>query len=185
VRVWYNGEEARDTERRAAAALVADGYSLFLLGPMLLVHGWAGQRQLTLELAGVETLHDHECDVLRVRASPGLGLAASDQLALLIDRDERLMRGVRFTLEGLSSTAGAIAQVDLGEHRSAHGVRWPTRFAERLLRPVPLPVHDWTLDALDVNRGLTAADVDAAAYAPRAQVPAAAWADAAPPPAPG
>jgi len=31
VRVWFNGEETGDADRRAAAALVVDAYSLFLL----------------------------------------------------------------------------------------------------------------------------------------------------------
>ena len=174
VRVWYNAEEVHDAQRRDASALVADAYSLFLFGPLVLTGRWAAERTLTLELGGVETLHDRECDVVQVRCVPGLGFAASDRLALWVDRRDRLLRAVRFSLDGLEATVGAIAQVDLFDHRSLHGVQWPTRFAERLVRPAPLPVHDWTLDGLDVNRGLERAEIDTVAFTGRARAPAAA-----------
>lgn len=177
VRVWFNGDEARDDERRAAAALVADGYSLFLLGPMLLAGRWAAERSLVTERAGAERItldgREHECDVLRVRIAPGLGFSASDQLALFIGRESRLMRRVRFSLDGLDSTRGAIAEVDTFDHVARHGVRWPTRFHERLLRPLPLAVHDWRLTGLDVNRGLDRAELSGPAFEGRAAAPAA------------
>ena len=177
VRVWFNGAEAHDAERRAAAALVVDGYSLFLLGPMVLAQHWAAERSLELQLDGVEQVSQdgarHECDVLRIRMQPGLGFSPVDDLALFIDRKERLMRRVRFTLNGLESTQGAIAEVELYDHLTRDGVRWPTRFYERLLRPLPLPVHNWTLAGLDVNRGLTAADLNGATFSAAAARPAA------------
>lgn len=177
VRVWFNGEEARDDERRAAAALVADGYALFLLGPMLLVRDQAAGRALTVESAGVERVvldgRAHECDVLRARVAPGLGVSGAEDLALFIDRGERLMRRVRFSLNGLASTRGAVAEVDGFDHTTLYGVRWPTRFHERLLRPLPLPVHDWRLDGLDVDRGLSVAEVGGAAFSGGAVAPAA------------
>jgi len=176
VRVWLNGVETADQERCAAAALVADGYSLFLLGPMLLVRRAAGGG-LAVELAGAERVEvggrEHLCDVVRLRLLPGLGFSEADQVALYIDRPERLMRRVRFTLNGLDATRGAVAEVDAWEHLSRAGVRWPTRFHERLLRPLPLGVHDWRLTGLDVNRGLVAAEVSGMVLAGRAAVPAA------------
>ena len=95
-------------------------------------------------------------------------------MALFIDGDERLMRRVRFTLNGLDSTQGAVAEVDCWDHRTIQGVRWPSRFHERLLRPLPLPVHDWALEGLDLNRGLTPADISGAELSPAAAAPAAA-----------
>lgn len=179
VRVWFNGEEARDGERRAAAALVADGYSLFLLGPMLLAQRWAAERSLVMERAGAERIQldgrEHECDVLRLSMAPGLGFSGAEQLALFIDRDGRLMRRVRFSLNGLESTRGAVAEVDTFDHVALHGVRWPTRFHERLLRPLPLPVHDWRLTGLDVDRGLELAEVNGVVFGGKAVMPATAW----------
>ena len=176
VRVWFNGTEATDADRRNAAALVADGYGLFLLGPMLLAGRWAGERSLAMAVGGPETItvggEEHACDVLRIRMAPGLGLSAADDLAVFIDRQERLMRRVRFSLNGLDATQGAVAEVDTWAHRTIGGVRWPTRFHERLLRPLPLPVHDWQLDGLDLNRGLAMADIAGPNLAGRASTPA-------------
>ncbi len=164
VRVWVNREESHDADRLAAAALVADGYALFLLGPMLLAQTWGTDRTRAMELEGVQRIEQrgvrHECDVLSVQLTPGLGLSAGDRCLLFIDREEHVMRKVRFTLDGLASTRGAIAEVDTEEYVALHGVRWPTRFHEQLLRPFPLAVHDWRLTGLDVNRGLTPADID-------------------------
>jgi hypothetical protein len=178
VHVWFDGEEAHDVDRRAAAALVADGYSLFLFGPLLLAGPWATARSLSVELQGTAKINldgrRHSCDVVRVRVAPGLGLCDVDDLALFIDREDRLMRCVRFTLDGLESTRGAIAEVQTFDHVTLRGVTWPTRFYERLLRPLPLPVHNWRLTGLDMDRGLMAADVIGPSFTGAALAPAAA-----------
>jgi hypothetical protein len=113
IRVWLNGQETQRPESRDAAALVADNYALFLCGPMLVADAWTADRTLIMQVAPPERItvngQGHDCDVLRLSATPGLGLSQSDQLALFIDRQERLMRRVRFTLDGLESTRGAIA----------------------------------------------------------------------------
>lgn len=149
VQVWVNGAETLDGERRAAAALVADGYLLFLLGP-----AWLARRSLIAEFGGVETIEGRECDVIEVQLRPGLGFTALDQLGVCVDRADALMRRVRFSMNGLGSTRGTVAEVDCFDHLKRHGIAWPTRFSERLRMPIPgLPVHDWLLTGLDVNRG--------------------------------
>jgi len=176
VRVWFDGVESADAEQRAAAALVADAYSLFLLGPMLLEQAWLAERGAIMEFTGsaelVQEGKSRLCDVLAVRINPGLGFSAGDQLALFIDRDSRLMRRVRFTLNGLESTRGAIAEVDTLEPLERHGIRWPTRFHEQLRRPFSLAVHDWRLTGLDVDRGLEAPAVSGALFSGAAARPA-------------
>ena len=176
VRVWFNGEESHDASRLAASALVADGYRLFLLGPMLLAREWGTDHTLIMQRVSSERLVqdglEYECDVLRVRMTPGLGFSQTDELALFIDRRERLMRRVRFTLNGLDATQGAVADVDTLDHTTQHGVLWPTRFHEQLLRPLPLPVHDWHLTGLDVDRGLDPADVSGIEFTGKATRPA-------------
>lgn len=173
VKVWFNGEEARDLERRSAAAIVVDNYSLFLLGPMLLVdRAWA-DRISGMEIGGVEWVEDQECDVLRLRIAPGNGFSSQDQLALFIDRKERLMRRIRFTLDGFAGTLGAIAETETFDHVTLHGVRWPTRFYERVVRPIRLPAHDWRLTGLDVNRGLQTNEIDGPTFSGAAVAPAA------------
>ncbi len=178
VQVWFNGVEALDKPRRDAAAVAADCYSLFLLGPMLLAGQWAADCILTMALSGTERVtvdgRAHDCDVLRVSMQPGLGMSEGDELALCIDRAERLMRRLCFTLNGFQPTRGALAQVDAWGHVPLHGVRWPVRFQERLLRPLPLPfpVHEWHLTGLDVNRGLDRAALSGPALAGGAARPA-------------
>lgn len=183
VRVWFDGRESSDRDQLHAAALVADGYSLFLLGPMLLAGAWTAERRPAMDVAERARIAQdgrlHECDVLRVRLTPGLGLSDADLLVLYIDADSRLMRRVRFTLDGLDGTRGAVAEVDTLDHVPYAGVQWPTRFHEQLLRPVPLPVHDWQLTGLDVNRGLPAETVTGPVFTGRAADPATPWTAAA------
>jgi hypothetical protein len=172
--VAFNGAEATDRPRRDAAALVADAYALFLLGPMLLDALPPGR--LILEVGGTEDITTGDesklCDVLRVRLAPGLGFAPSDRLEVLIARDDRLMRRVRFTLDGLETTQGALAEVDTWRNAAIGGIRFPTRFHEQLLRPLPLPVHDWQLTGLDLDRGLQPADVGIGGFSGPALRPA-------------
>lgn len=83
------------------------------------------------------------------------------------------MRRVRFTLEGLETTRGAVAEVDVWDYVDVQGVKWPTQFYERLRKPIPLlPVHRWRLTGLDVNRGYALSDIDGAAFAGLAAAPA-------------
>ncbi|MDE2625947.1 MAG: hypothetical protein KGL99_02225 [Burkholderiales bacterium] len=187
VAVAYNGQPSTVEAARDAAALVVDGYLLFLLGPLALADREAAGQTLAMRLDEPEAVDGRLCDALAVRLAPGLGFAAVDQLILFIDREERLMRRVRFSLEGLASTQGAVAEVDVWEHRRAHGVMWPTRFHERLRRPIPgLPVHDWRLVGLDIDRGYEAADFsgpgaftpDGRNFTGRAARPAEPWPDA-------
>ena len=176
VHVWFNGEEAQDRDRNDAAALVAEAYCLFLLGPLLLVTNDSPRRDMQAALARSAAIRQgkerHLCDVLDFRLSPGFGNSESDQLALYIDRRSRLLRRVRMTLNGLESTRGALVDIDTREHRSLHGIMWPTAFHERLLRPFPLDVHEWKLTGLDINRGESRAELVGSAFTGSAVAPA-------------
>lgn len=168
VQVAYNGQSASDPDVLAAAALVADGYQLFLTGPFYFLQG-----NVVLETAGSDRLDGHLCDLLVAVRRPGGGLAAEDRYQLWIDRDSGILRRVRFTLDGLASTQGAVAEVDFFDHREIGGIVWPTRFFERLLQPIPgLPVHDWRLTGLDLNRGLAAAEIAGGRLSGKAMAPA-------------
>lgn len=168
VQVAYDGRPAEDAEVRAAAALVADGYRLFLTGPFYFLNG-----NVHLERIDDAWVNGHHCDILLAVRRPGLGLAAEERFLLYIDREQRWLRRVRFTLDGLASTQGAVAEVDFFDHRRIAGVIWPTRFYERLKKPIPnLPVHDWRLIGLDVDRGMTADELAVPGFAGRAAAPA-------------
>jgi hypothetical protein len=147
VAVWFNGTPSTDPARLRAAALVAEGYALFLLGPL-----WLIDRDARLRLAGSERVDGRHCEVVEAWVRPGLGQVAGDRVALFIDR-EQITRRVRFTLEGTANTAGAVAEVDCFDHQSRFGVLWPMRSYEEVRHPIRLPAHDWRITGLDVNRG--------------------------------
>jgi hypothetical protein len=163
VHVWFNGKEAQDRDQIDAAGLVVDAYSLFLLGPMLLAANQKPHRDIQADLAGAAEVTQGKrtfiCDVINLRLRRGFGNADADQVAMYLDRETRLMRRVRMSINGLESTRGALIDVDTFEHRQLHGVFWPTAFHERLLRPAPLDVHEWRLTGLDINRGETQAEL--------------------------
>lgn len=172
VQVWFNGEPATDRARLDAAALVVDAYSLFLLGPMLLVRNAAPRRAITSALAGHAQLEQEgrtlDCEVLQFDLRPGFGRSDMDRVELWIEGSSHLMRRVRMSLNGLESTRGALVDIDTFAHRPIGGIEWPTRFHERLLRPAPLDVHAWRLTGLDINRGESVEELEGPEFHGRA-----------------
>jgi hypothetical protein len=169
VAVWFNGQRSSNAAVLAAAAVVAEGYGLFLLGPL-----WLAERGLVVEAGGTERVNGRLCDVVQVWLRPGLGQVALDRVAVCIDRDDAITRRVRFTLEGFESTRGAVAEVDTFEHQRRFGVLWPMRSYEEVVHPLRLPAHDWYITGLDVNRGYTPQDLAGPQFTGAAAAPAAA-----------
>ena len=168
AKVWFDGVPSTDAGALQAASLVAEGYGLFLLGPL-----WLAGRDLPTRSAGTERVDGRLCDVIEVWLSPGLGRVASDRIALCIDRQEGLMRRVRFTLEGFSRTQGAVAEVDTFDHERRFGVTWPMRSYERIVHPIALPAHDWHITGLDVDRGYGERDLSGPTFEGKAAADAA------------
>ncbi len=167
--VRYNSA-APDTDQEVldAAALVADAYRLFLLGPLYFIG-----KQTQMEVLPSTTLSGRTVDRLRIRTIPGLGVAGSDDFVLYIDRDDRLLRRVRFTLEGLASTRGAVVETDFSAFIQRGGVTFPTRFFERIRKPIPwLSAHRWQMTGLDVDRGMTAEELADGTFSGVAATPA-------------
>ena len=150
IDVAFNDAPATDEPRRTAAALVADGYMLFPLGPLWLLE----HRALALGPAGTETIEVNgtrwPCHILTGRMTPGLGFSPTDRLTLWIGRDDFLMHRLRFGLDGFAPTRNAVAEVDAWDHADFTGLTLPRRWHERLIRPAPLPVHDWTLTGVEL-----------------------------------
>ena len=167
VGVWRNGVPDTTASSTQAAALVADGYLLFLLGPL-----WLAGAPLPMARAGRERVDGVACDLVQVWLAPGLGLVEADRVALCIDPATGLMRRVRFTLEGFPGTRGAVAEVDTFEHVRRFGVAWPMRSYERVVHPIALPAHDWHVTGLEVDRGFGVADLDGPALRGAAAAPA-------------
>lgn len=168
TRVWFNGEQASDQVVIDSASLVVDAYRVFIFGPL---HYLAGQH--IFQDAGTTWINDRLVDKLLVITRPGLGESAEDRHLLYIDRESRLTTRIRFTLEGLQSTKGAVVETDFSGFVLMHGVMWPTVFFERVTKPIPnLPAHRWSLLGLDINRGLGPADFTDGRFSERAAAPA-------------
>ena len=167
--VWYDGQPSTVEPLTQAAALVADIYGLFLLGPL-----WVADRGLPWNRTGTERVHGRLCDVVESTLVPGFGFSARDRLALCIDRADRLTRRTRFTLEGFAGTQGAVAETDTFDHQRRFGVMWPMRSYEEVVHPVRLPAHDWFITGLDVNRGYVAEALRGPQFSGAAAAPAAA-----------
>lgn len=146
--IWYDGKPSADDPLRRAAALVADIYGFFLLGPL-----WVADRGLPWTRAGTERLDGRLCDVVESSLIPGFGFSPKDRIALCIDRADRITRRTRFTLEGFTGTQGAVAETDTFDYQRRFGVMWPMRSYEEVVHPIRLPAHDWFITGLDVNRG--------------------------------
>ncbi len=146
VSVSYNGVPNQDEEKRAAAALVADAYQMFLLGPFYFKRPGA-----TFALAGGDTVDGRPCDSVLAVLRPGFGFTDEDRVLLSIDRESKMLRRVRMTLNGLETTQGAEVDVTFRDFRRIDGVMWPADFDERIRVPFDLHVHHWRLVDLKTN----------------------------------
>lgn len=167
ITLAYNGARSADSEAQRAAALVADAYTMFLLGPF-----YFDRPGVVFSSAGAATVDDAVCDGVLAILRPGFGFAKEDRVILYIDRTSQRMRRVRMTLNGLESTRGAEVDVTFREFREIGGVVWPTDFDERIRVPFPLHAHHWRMPGLTINRGFHASDLEATGWKGGADVPA-------------
>lgn len=154
VTAGYNGSLSTDEETRRAAALVADAYSMFLLGPF-----YFDRPGVVLAPNGKSVVDKAVCDEVLAVLRPGFGTAEEDRVILFIDRTTKQLRRVRMTLNGLESTRGAEVDVTFRDFRRIDGILWPTDFDERIRVPFDLHAHHWKLIGLDTNRGFRAPDL--------------------------
>ena len=168
VAVAYNGVTSNEAEASRAAALVADAYTLFLLGPF-----YFERPGVVLASDGEAIVDKAVCDQVLAVLKPGFGMAKEDRVILFIDRATKQLRRVRMTLNGLGSTRGAEVDVTFRNFRTIGGIFWPTDFDERIRVPFDLHAHHWRMLGLDLNRGLDASDFAAAGFKGSAAKPAA------------
>jgi hypothetical protein len=168
IAIIYNGTLSKDTEAHQAAALVADAYALFLLGPF-----YFQQRGTVFAMNGTSVVDHAHCDDVLAILRPGLGMAEEDRVVLSIDRGSKLLRRVRLTLNGLDSTRGAEVDVTFRDLKTIGGVLWPTDFDERVRSPFKLHAHHWNLRGLEINRGLTIRDLKLSQWSAKAAQPTA------------
>jgi hypothetical protein len=147
VDVIYNGNTGAGSEAKAAAALVADAYTMFTFGA-----SWLAEKAEDLEVVGIKKLADEQCFLIQGRVEPGFGFSGSDSFIAWIGSESRLLRRVQFTIEGLESTQGADVSVDFsGFEKAADGSIWPTHFLERVQRPIPVKAHEWNMQLLKAD----------------------------------
>lgn len=168
IAVTYNESLSTDEEARRAAALVADAYTMFLLGPH-----YFSRPGVVLAKAGEGVVDKAVCDQVLAVLRPGFGMAEEDRVIISIDRASQQLRRVRMTLNGLESTQGAEVDVTFRDFRRIDGVLWPTDFDERIRVPFDLHAHHWQMVGLDINRGLKSADLTPKGFKGRAIKPAA------------
>ena len=166
IAVTYNGTLSKDAEANQAAALVADAYALFLVGPF-----YFQQSDTVFAINGVSVVDHALCDDVLAVLRPGLGMAEEDRVVLSIDRSCKLLRRVRLTLNGLESTRGAEVDVTFRDFKKISGVLWPTDFDERVRSPFKLHAHHWNLRGLEINRGLTTRDLKLSQWSAKAAQP--------------
>ena len=148
VSVWYNGQTDSREEVLRAAALVADAYKMFLLGPF-----YFQRPGIVLEKLGTAKVGAAECDQVLAVLRPGFGYAEEDRVVLSIDQKSQRLRAVLMTLSGLESTKGAEVEVAFGDWAERGGVWWATDFDERIRSPFNLHAHHWKLLDLKANHG--------------------------------
>ena len=168
VSVGNNGAVSHDDATTRAAALVADAYTMFLLGPF-----YFDRPGVTLAPNGESIVDKATCDEVLAVLRPGFGSAAEDRVLLFIDRATKQLRRVRLTLNGLESTRGAEVDVTFRDFRTIDGILWPTDFDERIRVPFDLHAHHWKMLGLDMNRGFRAADLTPSGFKNRAARPSA------------
>ena len=166
VSVAYNGLLSDDAEAERAAALVADAYTLFLLGPF-----YFDRPGVVLTRNGEAVVDKIVCDEVLAVLRPGFGEAKEDRVILFIDRASKQLRRVRMTLSGLESTRGAEVDVTFRDFRTIGGIVWPTDFDERIRVPFDLHAHHWRLLGLEINRGFRASNLTPGGLKGRASAP--------------
>jgi hypothetical protein len=148
VAVLYDGVESADETTRAASALVADAYTMFLAGPSFI-----RQRDAALSMLEPAMLDGESHQRIHAVLEPGFGFSERDEAVLWINEESGLLGLVHFTIEGLASTRGAHVDVAFSEHREIDGFVWPTAFYERVRAPLRVPAHSWRVVELEVSPG--------------------------------
>ena len=166
VSVAYNRVLSNDAETKRAAALVADAYTLFLLGSF-----YFDRPGITLATNGEAIVDKAICDEVLAVLRPGFGETKEDRVILFIDRASKKLRRVRMTLNGIESTRGAEVDVTFRDFRRIGGILWPTDFDERIRVPFDLHAHHWRMLGLEINRGFSASDLTPGGLKGRASAP--------------
>ena len=148
VSVSYNGQTDANEDVIRSAALVADAYKMFLLGPH-----YFQRPGVILEKLEPGKVGSAEVDRVLATLRPGFGFADEDRVVLSIDKGTQRLRRVLMTLHGLESAKGAEVDVTFDRWIERSGVWWATDYDERIRSPIKLHAHRWRLMDLKANKG--------------------------------
>lgn len=172
IRVFYDGVESTDEDVLQSTAMTADGFYYFLLGA-LAFQGYDGS------FSRLPNVSEDGREYFRIHTvlEPGFGLSERDEVILWVDVETEQTYRMHITLEGYRTTRGAHADVTFLAMEDVDGYLLPTRFHERVVAPLGIDAHSWSLTGLDINRGLSLDEVDGADWSGGARSPAAARAE--------
>lgn len=147
ISTTYNGKPTDDPEKLDASALVADAYTIFVFGS-----SWLSENAKNLQILPDRKLNGEPCHLISGSLQPGVGASSEDHFIAWISKDSSLLKRFQFTLNGLQSTRGADVEVTFSEMKTAPGgTIWPTRFIERIQRPLNITAHEWRMTSLSLN----------------------------------
>ncbi|MDJ0813421.1 MAG: hypothetical protein QNJ23_06820 [Woeseiaceae bacterium] len=146
VSVMYDDVESDDETTRAASALVADAYTMFLTGPSFI-----RQRNAELTLLEPATRDGESYQRIHAVLEPGFGFSERDEAVLWINEQTGYLGLAHFTIEGLASTRGAHVDVAFSKYEEIDGFVWPTEFYERVRAPLRVAAHSWHITELEVS----------------------------------
>jgi hypothetical protein len=146
ISVKFNGKETQDSEKRAAAAVVADAYRMFVTGPDYIL-----KNGRDLKFAGEKSIGGQPCVAISAKLVPGLGFASSDDLVAYVDRNTGYIRRYQFSVNGLATTQGVVVDVTCSDFQPAGNppLIVPRRFVEWIRRPFVLLAHPWRAVAVN------------------------------------
>jgi len=155
TRVFYNGVASSDSDVIQSTALTAESFLLFLLGPLAL----EDRRDGFVRIADGKVEGRAYYRIYR-ELVPGLGESARDELVFWIDQETMRTFRVNITLQGFETTRQAHVDVTYLDYVERGGFVFPSKFLERVLAPINIDAHAWSLTGIDINRDYGLDDID-------------------------
>ena len=170
VEVYYNGTRETDEAKLQAAAMTADAFQFFHLGPSFL-------RLRNASFTRVEDGREDGVAYQRLRTTlrPGFGFSPEDEVVVWIDPVNHRLFRVHFTLNGFARTRGAHVDTTFREYRQVGPLLVPVVLQERVRGPIRIKAHDWWMTGADLDRGWEAEAVSGAELTGAAAAPARAF----------
>ena len=167
IEVYYNGVRETDETKLSAAAMTADAFQLFHLGPIFLKARQATFVRLEDKEEKGRTYHR-----LLGTLRPGFGQSDEDKVVLWVDTETSRWFRVHITLEGFETTRGAHVDTTFLRYQQVGPMLVPVDFHERVRGPIQISAHHWYFTGVDLGRGWKPEDVSGPNFTGSATEPA-------------